>query len=139
MSAIVGPIPPYSNVPIEAQFYQPSRFVISNVTLGVTTIVTATSNMNFVIGQLIRLLIPPQFGCRQLNEQQGFVISLPAANQVEVTINSSKNVDNFTSSSATTKPQIIPVGDVNNGIISTTGRIVTSTNVPGAFINISPL
>jgi len=126
-------------VNINAQFYQPSEFVISAVTLGVTTTVTTTANNNYVIGQLVRLNIPPQFGCRQLNHKVGYVLNIPTANQVQLSINSSQNVDQFVSSSATTKPQMVPVGDVNNGIISSSGRSIPSTNVPGAFINISPL
>lgn len=137
-SPIVGPVALYNNPPIEPQFYEPSRFVISGITLGVTTLVTTTEDMNYVIGQLVRLLIPRFYGCRQLNEQLGYVISIPASNQVEVTINSSRNVDPFTSSSQTTQPQIIPVGDVNTGIISSTGRVIPTTNIPGSFINISP-
>ncbi len=136
-SPIVGPIPPYSNPPIEPQFYQPSRFVISNVTLGQTTVVTTTLDMNYVIGQLVRLIIPSSFGCRQLNEQQGFVIAIPALNQVELSIDSSVNVDPYIASSATTQAQILAIGDINSGIISSNGRSVNSTNIPGSFINIS--
>jgi len=138
-NAIVGPIPPYSNVPINAQYFQPSVFVISAIGLGITTTITTTVNHNYVVGQEIRLNIPESFGASQLNQQTGIVLSIPAANQVIVNINSSANVNPFTSSSATTLPQIVAVGDINNGIISTTGRSVPSTNIPGAFINISPL
>jgi len=137
-SPIVGPIPPFSNPPIQPQFYAPSKFTISDVTLGQTTIVTATEDMNYDIGQLVRLIIPSQFGCIQLNEQQGFVLSLPAADQVEVSIDSSQNVDAFTTSSATTKPQIVPVGDINSGQINSSGRINLKIDIPGSFINISP-
>ena len=130
MSAIVGPIAPYSNVPIQAQFYQPSQFFISNVTLGTTTIVTTTVNMNYVIGQLVRLLIPASFGCFQLNQQTGYVISLPSANQVEITINSNTNVNQYIASSAATQAQIVAVGDVNSGITSSTGLNNPTTNIP---------
>ena len=135
---IFGPIPPYSNVPINAQFYQPSRFVISNVTLGQTTIVTTTTNMNYVIGQQVRLLVPSQNGCSQLNEQTGYVLSLPAANEVEVSINSAGG-NAFTAGSGQVSPQILAIGDVNSGLTSSTGLNQTLTNIPGAFINISPL
>lgn len=137
MAVISFPIPSYSNLPIEPQFYQPSRFVISNIALGQTTVVTTTTNMNYVIGQEIRLIIPPSFGSRQLNEQTGFVIAIPAANQVNLNINSSKNVDPFISSNATTKPQIIAIGDINCGVINSNGRVLNITNIPGSFINIS--
>lgn len=139
MPVISFPIPPYSNVPIEPQYFQPSRFVISAISLGFTTTITTTENMNYVIGQLIRLIIPSTFGCRQLNEKTGYVLSIPAADQVQVSIDSSQNVDPFIASSATTVAQILAVGDINNGIISSTGLNIPTTNVPGAFINISPV
>lgn len=136
-SPIVGPIPPYSNPPIQPEFYKPHSFVISNVSLGRTTTVTTVLDMDYVIGQLVRLLIPPTFGCRQLNEQTGYVISIPADNQVVIDIDSSQNVDPYTSSSATTKPQIVPVGDINMGATNF-GRLQNITYIPGSFINISP-
>lgn len=136
-TVISFPIPPYSNPPIESQFYQPSRFVISAVTLGQTTTVTTTSDMNYVVGQLARLLIPPSFGCFQLNEKQGYVLSIPASNQVVLSIDSSQNVNQFIASSATTVAQILGIGDVNNGTINSNGRSSEGTAIPGSFINIS--
>lgn len=137
-SVISYPIPPYSNVAIEADFYQPSRFVISNVTLGQTTVVTTSVDHNYVIGQEIRLLIPAQFGCYQLNGLLGYVLSLPGLNQVEVSINSSRNVNAYIAATSTQSPQIIAIGDVNEGYLSTTGPIIPNPGIPGAFLNISP-
>ena len=89
LSGVISyPTSPYQNVPIHAEFYLPSRFVISNVTLGSTTLVTTGVNHNYVIGQVVRLIIPPSFGCRQLNERQGIVLSVPNPNQVVLAINS---------------------------------------------------
>jgi hypothetical protein len=139
MTIISYPIPAYSNVPIEPQFYQPSQFFISAIALGKTTVITTTTNVNYVVGQLVRLIIPQYFGCRQLNEKQGYVLSIPSANQIEVNINSSQNVDPYINTTYTTKPQILAIGDINNGLISSTGRVLLSTNIPGSFINISPL
>ena len=136
--AIIGPVPPYSNVPIAPQNYKPSRFVISSITLGQNTTVTTTVNNNYALGQLVRLLIPLSFGSIQLNEQTGSVIDIPASNQVTLNINSSQNVDAFVSSVATTKAQIVAVGDYNNGTTNANGRTQVSNVVPGSFINISP-
>ncbi len=134
-----GPIPPFNNPPIEPQFYLPSRFVISDVALGQTTIVTATEDMNYVIGQLVRLLIPKRFGCFQLNNVEGYVIDLPADNEVTIDIDSSQNVNAFISMpSARNQAQIVPVGDINQGYISSTGRNIPRPYIPGSFINISP-
>ena len=96
MSTVISyPAPLYQNLPIEPQWYQPSQFVITNITLGVTTIVTMANGTNgvspnYVIGQLVRLLVPSKYGTYQLNEQSGVVISLPMTNQVEININSSQ-------------------------------------------------
>lgn len=133
------PIPAYQNVPIQPQFYQPSRFQISNVVLGQTTTVTTTTNMNYVIGNLIRLLIPPQFGCYELNEAKGYILSLPAANQVEIAIDSSRNVSTFTSATVSNQPQIIAIGDINTGAQNANGRVNMNLNIPGSFLNISPI
>jgi len=140
MTVISGPVPPCSNPPIEAQFYQPSRFVITDVALGMTTIVTTGTVTNYVIGQLVRLLIPFQFGCRQLNEVSGYIISFPSTYEIEIEIDSSVNVDPYVAGTATVcQPQILALGNINSGIISSTGTVNLTTNIPGAFINISPI
>lgn len=137
-SAITGPIAPYNNVPIAPQYYQPSVFVITALTLGITTIVTTNISHNYVIGQQIRLTIPPTNGCRQLNEASGYVVSIPSSTQVEINIDSTGSQP-FVTSSATTKPQIMAIGDVNTGQINSNGIRSTLTYIPGSFTNISPL
>lgn len=136
-TVITYPVPAWANAPIEPQFYAPNFFFISNIALGQTTLVTTSVNNNFVIGQLVRLLIPSSFGCTQLNEQEGYVLSIPNPNQVEVSIYS-LGASSFINSSATTKPQIVPIGEINTGAINSSGRRNTGTFIPGSFINISP-
>jgi hypothetical protein len=133
-----GPIALLNNLPIEPQYYAPRSYFISAVTLGVTTTVTTSVAHDYVIGQLCRLIIPPTFGCRQLNEVKGNVISIPTSTSVVLDINSSQNVDPFVSSAATTQPQILAIGDINTGVTNSAGRMNNGTSVPGAFINISP-
>ena len=91
MSGVISyPIPAYSNLPINAQYYQPSQFNISAITLGLYTTVTTSVDHNYVVGQLVRLLVPVIYGSYQLNETEGYVLSIPAANQVVVSIDSSQ-------------------------------------------------
>lgn len=132
------PIPPYQNVPIHPEYYKPKKFFISDITLGVQTLVETTLDMDYVIGQEIRLIIPPESGCRQLNGMTGYVIEIPASNQVTVDIDSSLGVDPFTTSSSKIQPQILGIGDINMGATNTQGRINQITYIPGSFINISP-
>lgn len=139
---ITGPVPIYQNPPIEPQFFQPWRFVITAIGLGASTTITMTipaiTQLNYVIGQEIRLIIPPQFGSRQLNGRTGFVVGINPPNQVVVSINSSVGVDPFIASSATTKAQILAIGDINSGQISSTGLQIPLVTIPGSMINISP-
>ncbi len=135
---ITYPIPPYQNVPIEPQFYQPSMFFISAISLGQTTTVTTSVDNNYVIGQQVRLIIPNGFGSRWLNERTAYVIDVPASNQVVIDI-FSIGFDPFINANLNTKAQILAIGDVNAGYINPTGRVTTTTNIPGSFINISPL
>lgn len=141
MSVIVGPVAPFSNPPIEPEWFQPWAFTITGITLGQTTTVTMTipsiTSLNYVVGQQVRLIIPPQFGCRQLNGVSAFVQSITLPNQVVLNFNSLGS-DPFKTSTATTKPQIVAIGDANFGQISSTGRNVGLPQIPGSFINISP-
>lgn len=136
MTVISYPIPAYSNVPIAPQNYQPSRFVISTITRGLNTTVTTTTDLNYVIGQLVRFIIPPSFGITQLNEQQGYVISVPSSTQVIVDIDS-RFMNGYISSSATTKAQILAIGSINDGRVNSSGRTNNGTFILGSFINIS--
>lgn len=143
-TVISGPVPPYSNPPIQPQFFQPSRFVISALTLGQTTTITTSVDHNYVIGQQVRLLIPSKHGSTSLNEQSGIVLSIPASNQVILDINSN-GADPFIATPTfmpfqqQTPSQIIAIGDYNTGLISMSGRSLPTTTIPGSFINISPL
>ena len=134
-----GPIAPESNPPINPQYFQPSLFFITAISLGRTTTVTTSEDNNYVVGQLVRLVIPKAYGSYQLNERQGYVISIPAADQVTLDIDS-KGVNTFISSptGVTTLPQMMAIGDINSGVTNT-GRTGNGTYVPGSFINISPL
>ncbi len=145
---ISGPIAPYSNLPITPQYYQPSQFEITAITFGVTTTVTmanGTNNVapNYVIGQEVRLVIPPKYGSRKLNGKHGLVISLPSATQVEIDINS-EGTDPFISNptflpnQSQTPAQILAIGDISTGQLNVSGRINLGLTIPGAFENISP-
>lgn len=137
---IFGPIAPESNPPINPQFYQPSQFDIASIVNGPTTLVTTTVDHNYVVGQLVRLLISQLYGSRQFNEQTANVILIPNPNQVVLAIDSA-SFDVFipNPSSGSTQPQIVAVGDLNSGPINSQGRSNNGTFIPGSFIDISPL
>lgn len=140
MTAVIGPSPLFANVPIQPQYYSPWKFAISSITLGTTTTITMTipsvTSLNYVVGQQVRLIIPPTFGCRELNNQTGYVISVTLPNQVTLAINS-LGINPYIASSAPTPAQIVAIGDNNSGPINS-GRSNNTTYIYGSFINISP-
>jgi hypothetical protein len=138
-TVISYPTPLYQNLPIEPQFYEPSRFNIIAISLGFSTTVTTSVNHNYFIGQEVRLLIPPSFGCRGLNQQTGIVISIPNPDQVVLNINSQLLNPFILASSNIQTAQITAIGDMNSGAINSSGVINQIINIPGSFINISPL
>ena len=132
------PTPPYSNPPINPQYYIPSLFFISDISNGVMTTVTTTLNHNYVVGQYVRLLIPRANISIEFNEQLGLVLSIPAPNQVVLDINSTLyNI--FQTSTQPNQPQIVATGDLNSGATNASGNVNEGTFIPGSFINISPL
>lgn len=132
------PIPAYQNLPIDSDFYLPQRFVISAISLGLTTTVTTSTDHNYVVGQQVRLIIPSNCGSYQLNESQGYVLSIPANNQVVISIDSLRNINSFVYQSTPTQPQILAIGDINYGAINSSGRVSNITFIPGSFRNVSP-
>lgn len=137
------PTPPYSNPPIQPQFYIPQVFVISNIATGEFTIVTTSVDHDYVIGQWVRLLIPSKYGSRLLNEKQAMVVFIPSSTQVTLDIDSNGSDPYIPSPTylpfqSKTLPQIVAIGDQNSGAINSHGRSPTQTFIDGSFLNISP-
>jgi hypothetical protein len=138
-----GPIAAQNNPAIEPQWFQPSLFPITAISYGsATTVTTGTSfgiSNNYVVGQLVRLVIPFPYGARQLNERQAYVVSIPGSNQVVLDINTTIGFDPFipSPSYSTTVATITAIGDINTGPLNSSIND-TGTTIPGTFTNISP-
>lgn len=148
-SPFPGPTAPQNNPIPQPDWFQPSRFTISAITRGATTTVTVLPalfenqnpiNMDYVVGQQVRFIIPQPYGIRQLNEVDAFVVDITGLNQFVVNVNSLLNFNDFIPSPpfGPTVPHVVPIGDVNSGTINSAGRASTGLFPPGTFINISP-
>jgi len=145
---ILGPVAPFSNLPIQPQNFQPSQFVITGITFGTVTTFTLANGTNsvppnYVVGQQVRIVIPQAYGSYQLNQQFGYVISVPTTNSVVVGINSVGTNSfiaspTFTFGQSQTQPQILAIGDIANGQINGSVNLSLGTFIPGSFQNISP-
>lgn len=136
----IGPISNERNPPINPQYYEPSRFVITSISEGINTIVTTNFPHNYVVGQEVKLLIPVFWGAYQLNNKTGFVLFIPSTTQVKISIDSF-GASPFVLASVhpvyTQQPQIIAIGDINTGV-QNSSRSGNITYIPGAFRDISP-
>lgn len=101
-------------------------------------VIPAITDLTYVVGQQVRLIIPPTFGCRQLNGQTAYVIAVNLPDQVVLDINSSQNVDSYIASAQPTPAQILAIGDILAGAINNNGTQNQTTYVIGSFINVSP-
>jgi len=123
--------------------------VITALSYGQVTTVTmanGTNNVvpNYVVGQLIRITMPSKYGASQLNEQLGYVLSIPTTNSIVVGINSVGTdafipTPTFLPNQSQTPPQIMAVGDINSGHINAFGPFCTKPCIPGSFIDVSPV
>jgi len=88
----------------------------------------------------VRFNIPKTYGAQQLTGQEGYVTSIPGANQVVIGINTSQGYDAFNPTPAygPTPPQIGAIGDINSGSLNRTPWH-EKPYVPGSFQNISPV
>jgi len=119
--------------------YYPNKQVINAITLGLQTLVTTLKNHHFEVGNLLILYVPVEWGTRQLNTMTGYVLSIPAANQVLLEINS-VGFDPFVTPSlppyqVVDVPEIMSVGDGNTGSINPGPPDLI---IPGAFFNTYP-
>jgi hypothetical protein len=138
-TVISYPIPAYSNPTPQPLYYIPSRFVIANIALGTTTLVTTSFAHNYSIGQLIRLIIPQGYGTRQLNGTESYIIHIPSTTSFILDIDS-QNDDVFIpipSISTSANAQSLAIGDANSGAINQTPAS-TFINIAGSFTDISP-
>ncbi len=113
--------------------YFPGQSFISGIAVGSTTTIDTTNAHNFVVGQEVAFRIPSQWGMVQLNSLPntlspgspvyGYVVAVTDYNTVVVNIDSSSYTA-FSSNPTVASvpglsyPQIVAVGDVNNGGVS---------------------
>lgn len=122
--------------------YVPANKDISGITQAAQAVVTTSTDHSFEIGNQVQFLIPPEWGMRQLNGRKGYIISIPAATQIEVDIDT-RSFDAFVTPSPPAyvvidNAQVAAVGDQNFGPLSPGGVVVIPTTIQGAYTNQPP-
>jgi hypothetical protein len=107
----------YRIIPNDPAFY-PARRFITKITQAVNAVVTMSVTHGFTVGQLVRILVPPEFGMTQMNGQLATItaVTTGATNTITLNINSS----GFTAFAFPTSAQaaaginfaqVVPVGE----------------------------
>jgi len=134
-----GPNALYRNLPIRADYFSPRKKFINTIVLGKETTIVTDGDHEYVVGQLVRLLVPSWYGSYQLSGISGYVTAVPTSSSVIINIDS-RQANPFIANPAysTTRPQIVAVGDLNTPYLNSSGPSSYETSIPGSFINISP-
>jgi len=135
-TVISYPTPPYSNPPIQPQFYQPQVGIILAISLGLNTTVMTLFPNQYVVGQQVRFVMTTDSGTRQLNGLTGYIIQIITPSQFVVSIDSTQMTP-FVTPTGANSCQVLAIGDINQGDINAQGNLNTGTTIPGSFHNVS--
>ena len=133
-----GPNAAFNNPPINTVSYFPTIHKIAAIqplTDRSTRVTTTTSN-TYVMGQLVRFLVPSQYGMSELSEMQAYVTLVESSTQFIADVNTLNFTDFIPNASTTTFAFVNPIGDVNTGAINASGRNNNQLYIDGSFRDI---
>lgn len=103
-----------SNVYLPISPVAPPFLLISNITQAVNAVITVTTANSYVVGQVIHLTVPWDYGMYQANQLNCTIISVDNTNLIITTDLNTQNFDAFTSPSSTAIPaSLSPAGSRN--------------------------
>ena len=104
---------------VQDPLYQPAMRQISNITQAEQATVTTTFDHQYIVGEIVRLVVPIDYGMQQVNGQTGTIISVTDDTFV-IDINTSL-YDAFVNSLTSLQyPQVIPIGEVSETLLAAT-------------------
>lgn len=135
---MTGPVPPYTNPVPNPQYYKPSVFDISSITRsGEQAIIVTSLPNNYVVGQLVRFLIPKYWGMWQLEGLSAYITAINSNVSFTANINIS-TFDSFTTPSISPIYQVAQVNAIGDQNITSAPVNNNVLSISGAFVNISP-
>lgn len=112
--------------------FTPRRLLITNMSQAAQMIVTISVTHDYVVGELIRLVVPAEFGMVEANDLRAEVVAIGAADGSGFTNTITLDIDSsaftafaFPASAAVpfTFPQVVPFGDDNQASLAATNNI----------------
>ncbi len=95
--------------------FVPSGQIISNITKASPGVVTTVANHGYLTGLIVRLVVPLIYGMQQVNGQI-YQITVLSSNTFSLDV-STANFDSFVPGSQSQSPQVIPVGNIQKGLL----------------------
>ena len=102
--------------------FQPRRRLISSVTNALQAIVTTTENHGYILDQVVRLIVPSDYGM-EIDYVKGKIVSIPADNQFKVNIDTTRLFPYATPTEppAFTQAHVVPITGLVDNETSITG------------------
>jgi hypothetical protein len=137
-----SPLTRYNLGLFNSGIYTPGNNNVIAVTQSNPATVTTSLPHNYVFGQQVQFLIPPQWGMRQLNMLTGYVLSVPTPTTFTVNIDTTL-FDAFVvptqhPPAVIQSAQVAAIGDFNSGTLAPGGVLPLPQTIPGAYINTPP-
>ena len=135
-----GPLAPERNPEIRPQYFKPKLAVITQIVpiSELYTGIVSSVDTDFVVGQIVRFVIPTRDGMQQLDGKEAILVYLFMPNVFIVEIDTTK-FDPFNPlGNLNQEAFVLPVGDINSGAINSSGRINNLLYIDGSFKNVSP-
>lgn len=103
-------------IPFDSRFYPKSRYITA-ITQAASAVITLSVTHGYTVGQLVRIIVPSEFGMTQMNNR---LVTITAINTATNTITVNVDSTAFTAfayptsaiaAAGVTFPQVVPVGE----------------------------
>lgn len=113
-----------------AQSYVPKVHSIIAITQGAETIVQTEEDHDYIAGNTVTFIVPPDFGMIELSGKKALVLEV-TDDTLTVNINSLRFSTFVVPADFYTPAQVVPMGDVNTGFQGPDA--ITPLGIPGSF------
>lgn len=108
--------------------YTPALRLVSSVTNDAQAVVTTSFDHGYLVGLIVRLTVPQEFGMRQLHNLVGTLIEVPTSDTFVIDIDTT-HFDIFVAPDpepwyVNDFPSVVPVGEINSSLEQATKNVL---------------
>ena len=113
---------------IENPNFQPALRLITALTIAENATVTTSFDHDYLIGLIVRILVPNEFGMIQVNKEVGTIIEVPTDDTFVIDIDT-RGFDTFIVPDPeewfiNEFPSVVPVGEINSSLEQATRNVL---------------